>query len=192
MLFGHRDVGVAEQGHLRAAGLGGIGQRVQIVFYAVHMAVRIEDDDLIEGGQAVQRLQRTKIAVSGHGVDLHLRVERQRFFQVAQAVAQKDDGGRIALRVKDALDCAGAVVAVTQDQKFRHGTKSSSKFILPFRRPATPASVCRLRSWSRGCPARRPWRQPWGRSPPRSAPVPAVRPVPASGSLRPRQRALRP
>ena len=118
-------MGVAEQGHLGPAGGGGIGERIQIVFYAVHMAVGIEDDDLIEGGQTVQRLQCAKIAVSGHRIDLHFRVERQGLFQIAQTVAEKDHGGRVAFRMKNALDSSGAVVAVTQDQKFRHGTTSS-------------------------------------------------------------------
>ncbi len=31
-LLGHRDMGVAEQGHLGPAGGGGIGERIQIVF----------------------------------------------------------------------------------------------------------------------------------------------------------------
>ena len=45
--------------------------------------------------------------------------------KVAQTVAEKDHGGRVAFRMKNALDSSGAVVAVTQDQKFRHGTTSS-------------------------------------------------------------------
>ena len=104
---------------------GGIRQRVQIVFYTIHVTMGIENDHLIEGSQPVQRLQRAKIAVAGHGVDLHFGVQGQRLFQVAQAISQKDNGSCIAFCVQDALHCTGAVVAVAQDQKFRHGTTSS-------------------------------------------------------------------
>ena len=72
--LGQRDVSVAKQRHLCPTGGGGVRQRIQIVFYAVHVPVRIENDDLIESGQPVVGLQRTKITVSGHGIGPQARV----------------------------------------------------------------------------------------------------------------------
>lgn len=80
---------MAEQRHLCPAGCGSICKRVQIVFYTVHVTVRIENHRLIEARQAVQRLQRTVIAVAGHGVHPQMREKGQRLFQIPQAVPKK-------------------------------------------------------------------------------------------------------
>ena len=82
-------MGVTEQRHLCAPGGGSVCQRIQIVFYTVHMAVRIENHRLIEARQAVQRLQCTIIAVAGHGIHPQMREKGQRLFQIPQAVPKK-------------------------------------------------------------------------------------------------------
>ena len=65
----------------------------------------------------VMLLDKGKITSFAH----HFGVQGQRLFQVAQAISQKNNGSCIAFCVQDALHCTGAVVAVAQDQKFRHG-----------------------------------------------------------------------
>ena len=108
---------MAEQRHLCPAGCGSICKRVQIVFYTVHVTVRIENHRLIEARQAVQRLQRTVIAVAGHGVHPQMREKGQRLFQIPQAVPQKDHSIHVVLLfVQNALNGVTRAVAVAQDQ----------------------------------------------------------------------------
>ena len=73
---------MAEQRHLCAPGGGSVRQRIQIVFYTVHMAMCIETHRLIKGRKAVQRLQRTVITVAGHGVHPQMGEKGQRLFQI--------------------------------------------------------------------------------------------------------------
>ena len=80
------------------------------------MPVGIEDDHPVEGGQAVQGLQRAEIAVPGDGIDTGLGGLGQGKLQVVEAVAQKNDGAGVFFRRQDAADRLGAAVAVAQDQ----------------------------------------------------------------------------
>ena len=108
---------MAEQRHLGPPGGGSVCQRIQIVFYTVHMAVCIENHRLIEACQAVQRLQCTKIAVAGHGIHPQMGEKGQRLFQIPQAVPQKDHGIHVVLLfVQNALNGVTRAVAVAQDQ----------------------------------------------------------------------------
>ena len=93
------------------------------------MAVGVEDDHPIKGRKPVQRFQCTKIAVSGHGVGPKPGVKGQRLLEVAQAVAQKDQGiDVVGLGLQDVLEGQTVAVAVAQDQKFRHGKRFLLKF----------------------------------------------------------------
>ena len=108
---------MAEQCHLGAPGGGGVRQRVQIVFYTVHVTMRIENHRLIKGRKAIQRLQRTVIAVAGHGVHPQMGEKGQCLFQIPQAVPQKDHGIHVVLLfVQNALNGVTRAVAVAQDQ----------------------------------------------------------------------------
>ena len=112
---------MAEQRHLRAPGGCRVGQRIQIVFYAVHMTVSVENDHAVKGGQAVGGLQRAVIAVARHRVGPQPGVFGQRQLQIAQAVAQKDQCVDVfALSLQDALNGVASAVAVAQNQKFCH------------------------------------------------------------------------
>ena len=188
------NVGVAEQGHFRAPGGSGICQRVQIVFYAVHMAMRIEHDGLVKGGQTVHRLQSAVVAVAGHRVGPQPGVRGQGLFQVPQAVAQKNQGVNVRILLQQhPLNGGASAMAVAQDQKFCH--EKSPPLIIPQSAGpvAAPAAACTLRSWNRACPVPPPWPLPWGQSPHPSAPVPAALPAPASARRRhPPRRGHRP
>ena len=108
---------MAEQRHLCPPGCGSVCQRVQIVFYTVHVTMRIENHRLIKGRKAIQRLQRTVIAVAGHGVHPQMGEKGQRLFQIPQAVPQKDYGIHVVLLfVQNALNGVTRAVAVAQDQ----------------------------------------------------------------------------
>ena len=115
------DVGVAEQRHLGTPGRCGVCQRIQIVFYAVHMTVGVKDHHAVKGGKAVGGFQCTVIAVARHRVGPQLGVQRQSQFQIPQAVAQKDQGiDAFALFHQHALNGGTSAVAVAQNQKLCH------------------------------------------------------------------------
>ena len=93
------------------------------------MAVGVEDDHPVKGGKPVQRLQRTEIAVSGYSIGPQRGVKGERLLEVAQAVAQKDERvDAVRLGGQNVFEGQTTVVAVAQNQKFRHGKRILLKF----------------------------------------------------------------
>ena len=120
---------MTEEGDVRAPGCGCVSQRVEVIFHPVHMAVGVEDDHPVKGGKPVQRLQRTEIAVSGYSIGPQRGVKGERLLEVAQAVAQKDERvDAVRLGGQNVFEGQTAVVAVAQNQKFRHGKRILLKF----------------------------------------------------------------